>query len=443
MQEQIPDHPVLSKLPTMLSIGRFVLAPVQAWRLATTDPEDRTLVDASLSLALAITDGLDGILARRYGSTPKGAEWDKAADRTLFMLSGIALAAKGEVLAINPVVDFVREGAVYAMRQSAVKNNRPPIDVGWRGKLKTATKFTAGIIANSPAAKNNTLLQSTMSLGSAFSILSAVKYAGDYFEGKNGKVKKVHEDADHTKNGVTRQASNSVYDKAAKLIVEKYPWATADRLTFIGGALVIGSNLVTLAYPELGFLLAAIPYTGGSLFDGVDGKVSELRNTNSVKGMIKDATVDKIEEITTAAVNSLIASRRKFKAAAFNYAVAAATAPLTAYARAVAESRGYTVSEDAVGSRVTRGIEGGVGLGFNKFEQISTLNGALMAASNIVTFIERVDVIRYGSNSQYYRKQAKPHIIERAKIRVNALKPMLAISAITGAALVGNQIRKK
>lgn len=153
--------------------------------------------------------------------------------------------------------------------------------------------------------------------------------------------------------------------------------------------------------------------------------------------MLKDVRADKRQEIYTAAVNSLLASRRNNRVAASQYAVSAMTSSLPALFRASAEAKGYIVSEDASGSRVARGIEGGVGLGLNGFDGISNTVSALMAVGNILTAAQRAEVARKGSASPHYRgRNNDPEFQAQALARRNALVRMAAGGMAVGAGLL-------
>ena len=84
----------LASIPNLLTITRLLLAPFVF----------RAIVDARPGVALtlfacaALTDGLDGMLARRFGqATPLGALLDPIADKLLLSGVFLALALAGSI----------------------------------------------------------------------------------------------------------------------------------------------------------------------------------------------------------------------------------------------------------------------------------------------------------------------------------------------------------
>jgi cardiolipin synthase len=81
-------------VPNVLTAARIVLAPIFLWRYLVGD-EDGALIAFA---AAALTDGLDGLLARLLSQqTRLGAFLDAAADKLLVACALVALAARGQV----------------------------------------------------------------------------------------------------------------------------------------------------------------------------------------------------------------------------------------------------------------------------------------------------------------------------------------------------------
>lgn len=105
----------LATIPNLLSIARLVLAPV-IFRAITSGRHTLTL---ALFAAAALTDGLDGILARRFRQmTPVGAYLDPIADKVLLSGVYISLALAQSVPWWLVAVIFGRD--VYLLVSSAV-----------------------------------------------------------------------------------------------------------------------------------------------------------------------------------------------------------------------------------------------------------------------------------------------------------------------------------
>jgi CDP-diacylglycerol---glycerol-3-phosphate 3-phosphatidyltransferase len=96
-----------------VTIGRLVLSPVLlTWILAGGDSWPACV----LWIALAATDGIDGYLARRHGTTRSGAFLDPLADKVLVLGAMFALVAIGSFWWVPVVLITVREVAISAYR---------------------------------------------------------------------------------------------------------------------------------------------------------------------------------------------------------------------------------------------------------------------------------------------------------------------------------------
>lgn len=430
------QYPVISKLPTALSSSRLLFGLFQAGELLTTSPEERTWVDAGTSAGAALTDKLDGAWSRTFGSTEHGALIDQLADIAFSEGGRLALAVNNEISPIHPALGLGREAVVHALRWSAVANGHPRISVGNRGRQKITANMLLMVAARSPLSRRAGLLESMASFGTALSLMSGVGYAQEYLAGKKQTTASPGL-VDSARNGSFRKASASPNDRIARLIDEKLPSITPDHLTLIGETLVETSIIAALLKPRWGTALGIGPYTLGGIIDGWDGNLARRKGTNSLKGMLKDVRADKRQEIITAAGNSLIASQHGNSVASSQYAVAAMTATLPAFFRAAAEAEGHIVSEDASGSRVVRGIEGGVGVGLNSQPGIANTVSALMVAGNIVTAAQRADVTLRGDVSPHYRgANHDPEFRAQAAARRDALLPVAVGGVAVGTGLL-------
>lgn len=434
------QHPILDKVPTSLSVGRLGFGIVQAFELLGTTPEERTMGDAGVTAAAAITDKIDGDWTRRFGSTKHGPLIDRLADITFSIAGETALALNGEISSIHPMVSLGREVAVQFMRHSADANGHPPIVVGDRGRQKTTLKMMMLTAARSPLSQHADLIESMASFGSALSLISGAEYAQQWFAGKNATAR---ENSSSARNGVARRATASPNGWVVDKIHRKLPGVTPDHLTLLGEGLVEVSLIAAYLKPKWGVALAIGPYTLGGIIDGWDGNLARLKGITGLKGMLKDVRADKRQEIATAITNSLLASKHDNPVAASQFAVAAMTAALPAYFRAAAEAKGYIVSEDASGSRLVRGIEGGVGLGFNDNPGVSNTISALMVAGNVITSAQRADVVMRGQDSPHCRGTNNDRKFRaEAAARRDALLPIaLAGMALGSGLLVKERIK--
>jgi CDP-diacylglycerol--glycerol-3-phosphate 3-phosphatidyltransferase/cardiolipin synthase len=136
-------------IPTTLTWLRIVLIPVfvgvyylpDAW-LA---PAGKNWLAMSIFAFAAITDWLDGWLARRLGLTSAfGAFLDPVADKLMVAAALILLVALGRADAYLAIIIIGREIAISALRDwMAELGAGKSVAVAFAGKLKTVAQMTA------------------------------------------------------------------------------------------------------------------------------------------------------------------------------------------------------------------------------------------------------------------------------------------------------------
>ena len=133
-------------LPNILTLGRIALIPVFA--VVFFLPFGWANVGAALIFALAaVTDWLDGYLARRMGLTSAfGAFLDPVADKLMVAVALVALLTVNStpLFALAAAVIIGREIAVSALREwMAELGKRAKVAVNAIGKFKTAAQMVA------------------------------------------------------------------------------------------------------------------------------------------------------------------------------------------------------------------------------------------------------------------------------------------------------------
>ena len=96
----------------------------------------------ALFIVLAATDNIDGLLARRQGTTRSGAFLDPLADKILVGGALIALGIQDEVSWLVVVLIISREIAVSAFRMFAARRGAS-VPASWFGKIKTLITLVA------------------------------------------------------------------------------------------------------------------------------------------------------------------------------------------------------------------------------------------------------------------------------------------------------------
>ncbi|HEY7533384.1 MAG TPA: CDP-diacylglycerol--glycerol-3-phosphate 3-phosphatidyltransferase [Nitrospiraceae bacterium] len=106
-------------IPNLLTLTRILLIPVFVMLFATPDPE-RSITAAVVFLIAAVTDLLDGYLARRSGQVTKlGKLLDPIADKLLVLSALILLVNVDRVSALVAILIIAREVAVTGIRAIA------------------------------------------------------------------------------------------------------------------------------------------------------------------------------------------------------------------------------------------------------------------------------------------------------------------------------------
>lgn len=104
---------------------------------------NQPVIALALFVAAALSDALDGFLARRGGTAgPRGALLDPLADKVLVVITLAGLASTGLVAPVFAELVALREGAVAALRLMAYRR-RTEVGAGIAAKAKTALELVA------------------------------------------------------------------------------------------------------------------------------------------------------------------------------------------------------------------------------------------------------------------------------------------------------------
>lgn len=146
-------------LPNLLTLSRILLIPF--FVLVYIIPGADTYVYAAGLFALAaLTDSLDGYLARRLEQiTPFGAFLDPVADKLIVVSALVVLIGHhGNLWLTLPALVIVgREIVISALREwMAEMNRRGAVNVTWIGRVKTTLQMIAILLllANPPGFDN-------------------------------------------------------------------------------------------------------------------------------------------------------------------------------------------------------------------------------------------------------------------------------------------------
>lgn len=132
-------------LPNMLTMGRIAVIPLFVWFTYDADPF-YSLLSAALFTLAAVTDVIDGFLARRWNMiTTVGKLLDPLADKLIVMAALVMMTRLGRVPAWIVIVLLSRELIVSGLRQIAASDGFV-IAAAQEGKWKTSLQL-CGIIA--------------------------------------------------------------------------------------------------------------------------------------------------------------------------------------------------------------------------------------------------------------------------------------------------------
>ncbi len=169
-------------LPNLITTARILLVPIFA--LVYLWPGGPYFWAAALFSLAALTDWLDGYLARRLGQTTRfGAFLDPVADKIIVVTALILLVGQHATvwLTVPAVIIIGRELVITAMREwMAEMNRRGIVAVNWTGKLKTTLQMVAVIVllANPPLPQDHWVLlgYGLMYLAAVMTLWSMVVY---------------------------------------------------------------------------------------------------------------------------------------------------------------------------------------------------------------------------------------------------------------------------
>ncbi|HSI81146.1 MAG TPA: CDP-diacylglycerol--glycerol-3-phosphate 3-phosphatidyltransferase [Solirubrobacterales bacterium] len=128
--------------PNVLTVLRILAVPVLVVALLGETPNGDLIAAIVFALA-ALTDGLDGYIARRRRTvTNFGKLMDPLADKLLVVAALVSLVSLGRLAAWVAMVIIARELAVTGLRGVAAEKG-VVIAASWLGKLKTVLQVLA------------------------------------------------------------------------------------------------------------------------------------------------------------------------------------------------------------------------------------------------------------------------------------------------------------
>jgi len=130
-----------------ITVARLLATPVLVVMIAVGGPG---WAPFAVALAIGLTDGVDGWLARRQGTTRSGAFLDPLADKAAVVGSLCAVAAKGEV-AWLPVAIIAAREVWMSVYRSLVGRRGVSIPARSSAKVKTLVQGIAILLCLAPS----------------------------------------------------------------------------------------------------------------------------------------------------------------------------------------------------------------------------------------------------------------------------------------------------
>lgn len=127
----------------IITISRILFVPIFLYFLVNINLPNYDLISAALFLFIALTDFLDGYVARKYKQvTNFGKFLDPLADKILIVSALVVLVSLGKLGAIITVIIIAREFLVTSIRLVA-SSDGTVISASLFGKLKTISQIVA------------------------------------------------------------------------------------------------------------------------------------------------------------------------------------------------------------------------------------------------------------------------------------------------------------
>jgi cardiolipin synthase len=163
--------------PNLLSASRLVAAPLAAWLIISAHDTAALCVFA----VAALSDGLDGFFARRWGVTSRlGAGLDPAADKLLMLLCYVALLAVGVVpwwlVALVIARDLGIASGWLAARLFAWPLRQEPLSIGKATTLVQIAYIGAWLLLLAFDQSWPVLMMAAAWTTAIFTLISAVAY---------------------------------------------------------------------------------------------------------------------------------------------------------------------------------------------------------------------------------------------------------------------------
>ena len=168
-----PDK--LATWANAITVGRLLLAPLMFWAI----PRDGegSWISVGLWFVLCASDGIDGYIARRHGTTSAGAFLDPLADKVLVLGAMFTLVSAG-VFWMVPVIIIAAREFLISIYRVLVGGKGISVPASKLAKYKTVTQqFAVAFALFPPTALDATWLWNVLLwIAVGLALLSGVQY---------------------------------------------------------------------------------------------------------------------------------------------------------------------------------------------------------------------------------------------------------------------------
>jgi CDP-diacylglycerol--glycerol-3-phosphate 3-phosphatidyltransferase len=153
-----PDK--LATWANAITVGRLLFSPLMFWAIPNDD--QGSWIAVSLWFVLCSSDGIDGYIARRHGTTSAGAFLDPLADKVLVLGAMFTLVSTG-VFWVVPVIIIAAREMIISVYRVLVGGKGISVPASRLGKYKTvAQQFAVAFALFPPTALDATWLWNTL-----------------------------------------------------------------------------------------------------------------------------------------------------------------------------------------------------------------------------------------------------------------------------------------
>lgn len=157
----------------LVTLARLALVPLLIAQIIADRVSWGTF---TLAFILAVSDGIDGYIARRQGSTRSGAFLDPLADKALVLGAMFALVAADAMWWVPVAIIAVRE-LVISVYRSWWGRRGLAVPARWSAKVKTVVQLLAiGAVIAPSTAQHPGIGQATLWFAVALTVLSGAQY---------------------------------------------------------------------------------------------------------------------------------------------------------------------------------------------------------------------------------------------------------------------------